>query len=122
MKKTLLGILLLSAGVIVFAEEGSPILKWSEMEVQTINFNKQIIIRDNKVLRKGNYENGKFVEKSNDQIISEDEKKICTKKECIVIGKNDLPIIELNDNVKKEGSWLFGPARLKLQRAMTTNK
>ena len=121
MKKTLLG-LLLSTGVIVFAKEGSPILKRSEMEVQTINFNKQIIIRDNKVLRKGNYENGKFVEKSNDQIISEDEKKICTKKECIEIGQNDLPIIELNDNVKKEGSWSFGPAKLKLERSMTNKK
>ena len=122
MKKILLGILFLSSGVIVSAEERSSILKWSEMEVQTINLNQEIIIRDNKVLRKGNYENGKFVEKSNDQIISEDDRKICTKKECVYINEDSMPIIELNDNVKKEGSWSFGPAKLKLERSMTNKK
>ena len=122
MKKILLGILFLSSGVIVSAEERSPILKWSEMEVQTINLNQEIIIRDNKVLRKGNYENGKFVEKSNDQIISEDDRKICTKKECVYINEDSMPIIELNNKVKKEGSWSFGPAKLKLERSMTNKK
>ena len=38
MKKILVGLLLLSSGVIVAAEEGKPIIKWSEMEVQTISF------------------------------------------------------------------------------------
>lgn len=122
MKKILLGILFLSSGVIVSAEERSPILKWSEMEVQTINLNQEIIIRDNKVLRKGNYENGKFVEKSNDQIISEDDRKICTKKECVYISENNMPIIELEDGKLEKGSWSFGPAKLKLERAMMPNK
>lgn len=117
MKKTLLlGILFLSVGIIK-AEDSK--VKWNELEVQTMNFDKEIIIKDGRILRKGNYENGKFVEKSNAEIIFENNKKICTKKECIEIGQNDLPIIELNNKVKKEGSWSFGPARLKLQRAMT---
>lgn len=119
MKKILVGLLLLSSGVIVAAEEGKPIIKWSEMEVQTISFDKEIIIKDSKILRKGNYYQGKFVEKSNEEIISEDDKKICTKKECIKIGENNLPIIEVN-NKEVRGSWSFGPAKLKLERSMTT--
>ena len=119
MKKTLLGLLLLSTGVIVTAENVESKVKWEELKVQTMSFEKEIFIKDGKTLRKGNYENGKFVEKSNAEIIFENNKKICTKKECIEIDKNDLPVIELNEKVKKEGSWSFGPAKLKLERAMT---
>ena len=68
MKKTLLlGILLLSAGII--KAENSKV-KWNELEVQTMNFDKEIIIKDGRILRKGNYDKGKFVEKSNAEIIS----------------------------------------------------
>ena len=119
MKKTLLGLLLLSTGVIVTAENVESKVKWEELKVQTMSFEKEIFIKDGKTLRKWSYENGKFVEKSNVEIIFENNKKICTKKECIEIDKNDLPVIELNDKVKKEGSWSFGPAKLKLERAMT---
>lgn len=119
MKKILLGLLLLSAGISK-AEDSK--VKWNELEVQTMNFDKEIIIKDGKILRRGNYNKGKFVEKSSDEIISEDNEKICTKKECVYINKNNMPIIELNDNVKKEGSWSFGPAKLKLERSMTNKK
>ena len=101
MKKILLGILLLSAGVIVAAEE-EPILKWNEIEVQTINFDKKLFIKDGKILRKGNYEKGKFIEKE----------------ECVYI-ENDMPILELADGKIEKGSWSFGPAKLKLERSMT---
>ena len=118
MKKILLGIfLLLSAGVIVAAEE-EPILKWNEIEVQTISFDKKLFIKDGKILRKGNYEKGKFIEKEKNTIISEDNKKICTKKECVYI-ENDMPILELADGKIEKGSWSFGPAKLKLERSMT---
>ena len=122
MKKLLVGILLLSSVVIAAAEEGKPILKWSEMEVQTISFDKEIIIKDFKILRKGNYDKGKFIEKSSDEIISEDNEKICTKKECVYINENNMPIIELESGKEEKGSWSFGPAKLKLERAMTINK
>ena len=117
MKKTsLLGILLLSAGII--KAENSKV-KWNELEVQTMNFDKEIIIKDGRILRKGNYDKGKFVEKSNAEIISEDNEKICTKKECVYINENNMPIIELENGKIEEGSWSFGPAKLKLERAMT---
>ena len=116
MKKTLLGILLLSAGIVIAAEE-EPILKWNELEVQTINFENQVLIKDGRVLRKGNYYQGKFVEKSKEEIISEDDKKLCTKNECIVIDNNNLPIIKTNYK-EVRGSWSFGPAKLKLERAL----
>ena len=55
MKKIILsGLLLLSAGLIFSAEEGETILKWNELEVQTINFENQVLIKDGRVLRKGN--------------------------------------------------------------------
>ena len=118
MKKMLLGILLLSAVVIVAAEEGESKLKWNELEVQTMNFEKKVFIKDGKILRKGNYEKGKFIEKEKNTIISEDNKKICTKKECVYI-ENDMPILELADGKIEKGSWSFGPAKLKLERSMT---
>jgi hypothetical protein len=122
MKKIILsGLLLLSAGLIFSAEEGETILKWNELEVQTINFENQVLIKDGRVLRKGNYYQGKFVEKSKEEIISEDDKKLCTKNECIVIDNNSLPIIKTNHK-EVRGSWSFGPAKLKLERAMTINK
>ena len=117
MKKTLLlGILLLSAGIVIAAEE-EPILKWNELEVQTMNFKKKVFIKDGRVLRKGNYYQGKFVEKENDEIVSEDDTKLCTTKECIVIDNNNLPIIKTNYK-EVRGSWSFGPAKLKLERAL----
>lgn len=122
MKKIILsGLLLLSAGLIFSAEEGETILKWNELGVQTINFENQVLIKDGRVLRKGNYYQGKFVEKSKEEIISEDDKKLCTKNECIVIYNNSLPIIKTNHK-EVRGSWSFGPAKLKLERAMTINK
>lgn len=119
MKKMLLGILLLSAVVIVAAEEGESKLKWNELEVQTMNFEKKVFIKDGRTLRRGSYENGKFIEKEKNTIISADDKKICTKKECIYINeKNMIPIIELADGKIQKGSWSFGPAKLKIERSI----
>ncbi|MBF0990066.1 MAG: hypothetical protein HXK70_04855 [Clostridiales bacterium] len=119
MKKMLLGILLLSAVVIVAAEEGESKLKWNELEVQTMNFEKKVFIKDGRTLRRGSYENGKFIEKEKNTIISADDKKICTKKECIYIyEKNMIPIIELADGKIQKGSWSFGPAKLKIERSI----
>lgn len=119
MKKTLLGLLLLSTGVIVTAENVESKVKWEELKVQTMSFEKEIFIKDGKTLRRGSYENGKFIEKEKNTIISEDNEKICTKKECVYINENNMPIIKLENGKIEEGSWSFGPAKLKLQRAMT---
>lgn len=121
MKKIfLLGLLLLSTGVVVTAEELQPIIKWSEMELQTMNFDNMVIIKDRRILRKGNYKNGKFFEKSKEEIISADNKKICTKKECIYINENNMPILKLESGKEEKGTWSFGTAKLKLQRSMKT--
>lgn len=121
MKKIILSVLLLLSAGLIFAAEEEPIIKWNELEVQTINFENQVLIKDGRVLRKGNYYQGKFVEKSKEEIISEDDKKLCTKNECIVIDNNNLPIIKTNHK-EVRGSWSFGPAKLKIERAMTINK
>ena len=46
MKKTLLGLLLLSTGVIVTAENVESKVKWEELKVQTMSFEKEIFIKD----------------------------------------------------------------------------
>ena len=51
-------------------------------------------------------------------IISEDNKKICTKKECVYINENNIPILELEDGKIEKGSWSFGPVKRILEKAL----
>lgn len=117
MKKILL-MVLLGITVGVKGEEIRREVNLKDLEVQSITFGDKILIKDHGILREGYFEENKFEEIGNEKIILDSVKETCTKKICIKVDDNNLPIIKSENGKIEKANWSFGPSKRIIENSL----